>query len=234
MWKNVASVAGAVMLITLGGTLTYVGAMQRGGNEAWTNDNDWGGNRAYGNGGWSNSPRYEQPYEAVDPVKVTFVNEPDNLLAKELWGVWKVDKDLTKAISNTTPGNDDWQITITFSETAQSADAIIKAANSFFERAEKAGQSNASRNAEIRRACQNVLLTGAVTIDDGFRVEPATFFLSHWRGHTALYIADRGRLGDMIWVSLARDPNGENDTLLLTEMHRDGGEGTIALRRVIK
>ncbi len=234
MWKNVASVAGAVVLITLGGTLTYVGAMQRGGNEAWSNADDWQGNRPSGNGGWSNGPRYEAPYEAVDPVKVTFVNEPDNLLVKELWGAWKVDKDLTKAVSNTTPGNDDWQITITFSDTGMGADAIIKAANSFFERVEKAGQGNASRTAEIRRACQNVLLCGAVTIDDGFRVEPGNFFLSHWRGHTALYIADRGRLGDMIWVSMARDPKGDNDTLFLTEVHRDGGEGTIALRRVIK
>jgi hypothetical protein len=234
MWKNVASVAGAVVLITLGGTLTYVGAMQRGGNEAWSNADDWQGNRPSGNGGWSNGPRYEAPYEAVDPVKVTFVNEPDNLLVNELWGAWKVDKDLTKAVSNTVPGNDDWQITITFTDTSMGADAIIKAANSFFERAEKAGQGSASRTAEIRRACQNVLLCGALTIDDGHRVEPGSFFLSHWRGHTALYIADRGRLGDMIWVSMARDPKGDNDTLFLTEVHRDGGEGTIALRRVIK
>ena len=147
------------------------------------------------------------PPEPGKPGEVTVLDDPQNVVASELIGSWKLDPSLTGRLSGTEEPDVNALEFRSNDESRARMEAFLLPLLSDMEK---------QLREHFSRALTTVYLVGEVELSwDNGKTSLHDFMLITWRGNPCLILYDRAGDIEMNNVALARDVDGDGDLLLV-------------------
>ncbi len=150
-----------------------------------------------------------------DPGKATVLNDPQNVISRELFGSWVTNKDLTARLAGVQPDKVDVE-EVTFRESADASKLICTKLEAMASKVRegKGGATGDLFDASIR----SIYLAGEVQFGAGEDALTFPFALVIWRGNPQIMIYRSVRGRDDLEsgnIMLVPDPKGDGDLFFI-------------------